>query len=141
MPTQNANAVWNGTLVDGSGQLKTGSGTLDAAYSWKSRSAEGTQTNPEELIAAAHAGCYSMALAHILSGAGTPPQEIRTHADVVFDKVGDGFEITRIKLTARATVPGLAPAEFARHAESAKVGCPVSKALAAVPIELEASLA
>lgn len=140
MPTKTAEAVWNGTLVEGTGHLKTQSGKLDTDYSWKSRAEEGPLTNPEELIAAAHAGCFSMAFSHILTSAGKPPTKISTSAAVQFDKQGDGFAITRIKLKTVAQVTGLSEAEFQKFAGMAKEGCPVSKALSAVPIELEAKL-
>jgi osmotically inducible protein OsmC len=141
MPVKSASAVWNGTLVEGSGHLKTQSGKLDPDYGWKSRAENGLQTNPEELIAAAHAGCFSMALSHILTSNGHPPTKIETSAKVSFDKVGDGFEITKITLESKAVVPGLDAAGFQKFAGMAKGGCPVSKALAAVPIELVATLA
>ncbi len=141
MPIKSADAVWKGTLADGSGHLKSQSGKVDLDYSWKSRAEDGPLTNPEELIAAAHAGCFSMALSHILTGAGHPPTQINTSAKVSFEKQGDGFAITRIMLSSRATVPGISADEFARHAAAAKTGCPVSKALASVPIDLDAQLA
>lgn len=140
MPTKTADAVWNGSLMDGSGRLKTASGALDADYNWKSRAENGPATNPEELIAAAHAGCFSMAFAHALATAGHTAKQIRTRADVTFDKAGDGFGITGIKLVCEAEVPGVDEATFKKTAEGAKTGCPVSKALASVPITLEAKL-
>lgn len=141
MPTKTAEAVWNGSLLEGTGHLKAASGAVNTDFGWKSRAENGTQTSPEELIAAAHAGCYSMALSHILTGAGHPPTRINTSAAVAFEKQADGFAITKIILTSRATVPGLSDADFQKHAAAAKTGCPVSKALASVPIELQASLA
>ena len=140
MPTRTADAVWNGTLTEGKGQLKSQSGAINGAYDWRGRTGEGAGTNPEELIAAAHAGCYSMALSHILTGAGKPPTSIRTTAKVQFDKQGDGFAITGIALTTEAEVPGLDEAGFRQHANAAKEGCPVSKALKATPITLDAKL-
>ncbi|MDB5297995.1 MAG: peroxiredoxin [Phycisphaerales bacterium] len=140
MPTRTADAVWNGTLTEGKGTLKSQSGAINGAYDWRGRTGEGAGTNPEELIAAAHAGCFSMALSHILTGAGKPPTAIRTTAKVQFDKQGDGFAITGIALTTEAEVPGLDDAGFQQHAAAAKAGCPVSKALSAVPITLAATL-
>lgn len=140
MPKRTADAVWNGTLLEGSGHLKSQTGALDADYNWKSRAEQGGATNPEELIAAAHAGCFSMALAAGLSKAGHPPRQIRTRAIVSFDKVGEGFGITGIRLETTADVPGIDEAAFKSAAEGAKAGCPVSKALASVPITLEAKL-
>lgn len=141
MSVKSANAVWNGDLTSGTGRLTTPSKKLDTDYGWKARSEDGTPgTSPEELIAAAHAGCYSMALAHALAEAGHRPDELRTRAEVSFGKVADGFAITGIKLVLDAKVPGLADADFQTHADKAKKGCPVSKALAAVPITLEARL-
>lgn len=126
--------------MEGSGHLKSASGVLDADYNWKSRAENGPSTNPEELIAAAHAGCFSMALAHALASAGHTATQIRTKADVTFDKVGEGFGITGIRLTCEAQVPGIDADTFRKHADGAKEGCPVSKALASVPITLEATL-
>lgn len=143
MPNKTADAVWTGTLTEGQGHLKSQSGRVDTDYSWKSRTGEGgtsSETNPEELIAAAHAGCFSMALAHGLAGAGHPPTRIDTRAEVKFEKVGEGFGITGIKLVTEAQVAGIDDAAFQRAAEGAKAGCPVSKALASVPISLEAKL-
>jgi osmotically inducible protein OsmC len=141
MSVKTADAVWNGTLTEGKGHLKTQSGKVDLDYEWKSRAADGPGTNPEELIAAAHAGCFSMALSHILTGAGFPPERINTSAHVTFEKVGDGFGITKILLKTEARIPKIDAATFQKHAEAAKSGCPVSKALASVPISLEAKLA
>jgi osmotically inducible protein OsmC len=140
MPTKTASAVWNGSLTDGKGHLKTQSGVVDADYGWKSRAEDAPGTNPEELIAAAHAGCFSMALSHILTGAGSPPKQLNTAAKVKFEKQGDGFAITGIALELEADVPGLSDADFQKHAAAAKAGCPVSKALASVPITLDAKL-
>lgn len=141
MPVKTAEAVWNGNLVEGKGHLKTQSGKLDTDYGWKRRSEDGQPgTNPEELIAAAHAGCFSMAFSHILAGAGFTAKQINTKAEVKFEKVGDGFSITGIKLIAVAEIPGISEADFKANAEKAKGGCPVSKALASVPITLDATL-
>ena len=141
MPVKSADAVWNGPLPTGKGHLKTQSGALDVDYGWKARSEDGVPgTNPEELIAAAHAGCFSMALSHILGAGGHTPTQINTKANVSFEKQGDGFAITGIALKTEATVPGLDEAGFKEAAEKAKAGCPVSKALAAVNITLDAKL-
>ncbi|MFT3785706.1 MAG: OsmC family protein [Tepidisphaeraceae bacterium] len=141
MPVKSADAEWNGTLVDGSGHIKGQSGKIDTAYSWKMRAEDGSNaTSPEELIAAAHAGCYSMALSHILTGAGFPPKQIKTNAKVSFEKQGDGFAITGIALSTAASIPNIDAAKFKEIAEMAKAGCPVSKALASVNITLDAKL-
>jgi lipoyl-dependent peroxiredoxin len=141
MPVKNASAEWNGTLADGSGHIKGQSGKIDTAYTWKMRAEDGSAaTSPEELIAAAHAGCFSMALSHILTSNGFPPTNIKTSAAVKFEKQGDGFAITGIDLSCTATVAKIDAAGFAKFAEMAKTGCPVSKALASVPITLKATL-
>jgi osmotically inducible protein OsmC len=137
MPLKTADAVWNGSLVDGKGSVKTASG-ISADLTWKSRSESAPGANPEELIAAAHAGCFSMALSHILGEGGHKPTSIKTKAEVSFDKVEGGFAITKIKLITEGQVPGLDEAGFKAAADKAKGGCPVSKALASVPITLEA---
>ncbi len=139
MPVKSADAVWNGTLSDGSGHLKTQSGKVDVDYTWKARAENAAGTNPEELIAAAHAGCFSMALSHILTSAGHKPTQIKTSAQVSFEKVGDGFSITKILIKTEGQVPGIDEATFKANAEKAKTGCPVSKALASVPIEMQAT--
>lgn len=140
MPTRTAEAVWSGSLLEGKGQLSTGSKAFSAAYDWKSRSGDGALTNPEELIAAAHAGCFSMALSHQLAQAGHPPTRVKTNARVAFEKQEAGFAITRIDLQCEAEVPGVEETEFQRLAKAAKEGCPVSKALSATPIYLDARL-
>ena len=140
MPVRNAEAEWHGNLLEGKGQVKLGSGAFAGPYDWRSRSADGPNTNPEELIGAAHAGCYSMALSAILTGHGTPPSRIHTTARVHLDKEGDGFAITQIELVTEAEVPGLTAADFESRAQEAKVGCPVSKALAGTQIHLQATL-
>jgi osmotically inducible protein OsmC len=141
MPTRTAEAVWNGSLMEGKGQLTLGSKAFSGSYDWKGRAGDGAGTNPEELLGAAHAGCYSMALSHMLSTAGHTPTRIHTTAKVSFDKQGDGFAITKIELTTEAQVPGLDDAGFQKFAQQAKEGCPVSKALKATPITLNAKLA
>ena len=141
--TRSADVTWRGSLLEGSGTIdRVGSGVLDGqAVSWPARSEEksGGKTSPEELIAAAHAACFSMALSHGLSQAGTPPEELHTSAAVTFVP---GTGITTIALTVRGRVPGLDAAGFRAAAEGAKANCPVSKALAGVPeITLDAALA
>jgi osmotically inducible protein OsmC len=140
MPVRVANAEWKGNLPKGSGSLETETGFVKGNYSFSSRFEEGAGTNPEELIAAAHAGCFSMAFANILAKAGHEAESIRTTARVYLEKGPDGFGISRIELECVGRVPGVDDAPFQEHAQSAKVGCPVSRALAATPIELVASL-
>ncbi len=125
-----AEAVWRGTGRDGSGELSAPGGVLNATpYSFRTRFEDAPGTNPEELIAAAHAGCFTMALAFQLQTAGFEPRELRTEAAVTLEKDGDGFRISRSALTLEADVPGLSPADFDRLAEAAEKGCPVSKVL------------
>ncbi|HSZ55870.1 MAG TPA: OsmC family protein [Tepidisphaeraceae bacterium] len=140
MPVRNAEANWNGGLKDGQGSVKLGSGAFEGKYSFGSRFENGTGTNPEELLGAAHAGCYSMALAAGLGKAGFNPQRVHTTAAVSIEKVGEGFKITKIRLVTEAKVPNLDAATFKDIAEKTKAGCPVSQALSATPIELEAKL-
>ena len=140
MAVRSAEAEWKGDLKSGSGTVKSETGSVDGQYSFSSRFEEGTGTNPEELIAAAHAGCFSMALSNMLAGAGHPPDSVRTTAKVHLGTDDDGAAITRIDLACRARVPGIDADTFREHAENAKRGCPVSKALKAVEITLEASL-
>jgi osmotically inducible protein OsmC len=122
--------------------MALGSGAYEGSYSFPSRFEDGTGTNPEELIAAAHAGCFSMALSNVLGQAGYTPTSIDTRASVHLGKVEGGFGITRIDLVTTGDVPGIDEAEFVKHAETAKANCPVSKALAAVEeITLSATLA
>ena len=135
-----ANAVWNGAGRDGTGKLTTQSGVLsDANYGYRSRFENGPGTNPEELIAAAHAGCFSMALAFGLQGAGFTADEIRTEAQVEIIQDGQGFKITRSALTLRARIPGIDAAKFQALAEGAEKNCPVSRVLNA-EITLDAKL-
>jgi osmotically inducible protein OsmC len=142
MVTRTSHAEWQGKVPEGEGSVSLGSGALHAPYSFSSRFENGAGTNPEELIAAAHAACFSMALSLMLTKAGTPPTSIKTTASVKVEKDGDGFTVTEIALTTRGEVPGLDDAGFKTHAEAAKKGCPISKALAAVPsITLDAALA
>ncbi|HXK60828.1 MAG TPA: OsmC family protein [Acidobacteriota bacterium] len=140
MPARTAQAVWNGNLRNGNGHMKLGSGAWEGAYSFSSRFEEGTGTNPEELIGAAHAGCFSMALSAGLSQAGFNPTRVQTEARVHLQKADDGFKISRIELTTEAEIPGIDEKTFIEHAERAKAGCPVSKALAGVDIQLTARL-
>jgi len=138
MPLRKAEAEWKGNLTDGSGNLKLGSGAFEGSYSFTSRFGEGEKaTNPEELIAAAHAGCFTMALGGALTKAGYTPTRLHTTASVRLDKVGDGFEITGITLELEGQVMDLEDAEFERLAHEAKANCPVSKALAGTKIELK----
>jgi osmotically inducible protein OsmC len=129
-------ARWEGDLKSGKGTVRVASGGLPAAYSWSTRFGDEAGTNPEELIAAAHAACFSMAFSGALSKAGFAPRSIETTATVHLDKVGDGWGITGIELAWRADVPGIAPEALRKAAEDAKANCPVSKALAAVPVTL-----
>jgi len=140
MPTRTAEAVWNGSLMEGKGQLSVGSKAFSGPYDWKGRSGDGGGTNPEELLGAAHAGCFSMALSHQLAQAGHPPTRVHTTAKVSFEKQAEGFAITRIDLATEAQVPGVDEATFQKLANGAKEGCPVSKALKATPITLTAKL-
>ena len=144
MALSTAEAVWEGGLKDGKGTVKTGSGAIDGAYSFRTRfeGAQGasTGTNPEELIGAAHAGCFSMALSAGLGKAGFTPTRIHTTAKVHLEKVGEGFKITRIQLATEAAIPNIDEATFRQQAEGAKTGCPVSQALAGTQIELDAKL-
>jgi osmotically inducible protein OsmC len=141
MPTRTAEAQWEGNLAEGSGRLKVGSGAFDGPYSFKSRFEEGqSATNPEELIGAAHAGCFTMALAAQLSRQGITPTRIHTTAKVKLEKVGDAFAITKIDLETEASIPGIDDATFQQYAQGAKQNCPVSKALAGTEISLTATL-
>lgn len=140
MPVRSASAEWQGDLPRGKSTIKSQTGAIDGQYSFASRFEEGTGTNPEELIAAAHAGCYSMALSNMLAQAGHTPASVKTTAKVHLTKIEGGVGITLIELTCRAVVPGLDAAGFMDHAQKAKVGCPVSRALSAVRIELDAAL-
>jgi osmotically inducible protein OsmC len=140
MITRHSEAEWQGNLREGQGTIKLGSGAFQGPYGFRSRFESGPGTNPEELIVAAHAGCFSMAFSLILSNAGHPPRRIHTTAKVVLDQVGGGYAITRIDLETEADVPGLDDAGFQTHAETAKKNCPVSKVLAGAPIHLKATL-
>ena len=140
MALRNAEAVWKGDLKGGQGTVKVGSGTFEGSYSFPSRFENGRGTNPEELLGAAHAACFSMALAHGLSSAGHTPTSVHTTAKVHLDRGSDGFAITRIDLDTEAVVPGLEEAAFRQQADNAKKNCPVSKALTGTQIALNARL-
>lgn len=141
MPKRTAEAQWDGNLTEGNGRMAFGGGAFEGQYSFGSRFEEGEGTNPEELIAAAHAGCYSMQLSGVLGQAGHEPKSVSTTAKVSLDKDGDGFTITRSDLTTEVKVDGLDDGAFQEHAEEAKRICPVSRALGAIEIGLEAKLA
>lgn len=134
-------AKWTGDIETGEGTVDTGTKSLEGTYSAASRFGDGKGTNPEELIAAAHASCFSMALTLILGQAGAAPESVETDASVYLRRTETGFEIHKIALTTVGTVPGMSAGDFERHAEVAKENCPVSKALAAPEITLEAKLA
>jgi lipoyl-dependent peroxiredoxin len=137
---RSASAVWNGSLKEGKGTISTQSGTLkQTQYSFAARFAEGVGTNPEELIAAAHAGCFSMALSAELGKANFTPDSIETTAVVTLD-LHDKPTITKIHLTTKARIPGIDKAKFDEIANGAKSGCPVSRVLAAAEITLDATL-
>ena len=136
-----ASAVWKGDLKSGKGTLATETGVLkDTQYSFSSRFETGTGTNPEELIGAAHAGCFSMALSGGLTTAGFVPDQITTTANVHIDKVATGFKVTLIELSTEARVPNIDDAKFQEIAAGTKTGCPISQALAATEIKLTAKL-
>ena len=140
MPVREAEAKWEGALSDGKGRMAFGSGAFEGHYSFGSRFEEGEGTNPEELIGAAHAGCFSMQLSGLLEKAGHTADEISSTARVHLDRQDEGFAITTIDLQTRASVPGVSGEEFQRVAEEAKKICPVSRALAGVEINLDAEL-
>jgi lipoyl-dependent peroxiredoxin len=140
MPVRTAEAEWNGNLMEGKGRMKLGSGSYEGPFTFKSRMESGPGTNPEELIGAAHAGCFSMALSYQLVSAGFTPKRVHTKANVRFEKVGTDFTITQIALETEGEVPGINEAKFLELAEGAKKGCPVSKALAGTTITLNARL-
>jgi osmotically inducible protein OsmC len=136
-----ASAVWKGDLKSGIGSISTETGVLkDAPYGFKARFEDGPGTNPEELIGAAHAGCFSMAFSMILGGAGLTADEIRSTAEVTLDKVGEGFEITAVHLVMTARIPGATQEQFDELSTKAKEGCPVSKVLKGANITLDATL-
>lgn len=141
MITRKSNAKWEGGLKGGKGNVELGTKAFSGQYSFSSRFEEGTGTNPEELIAAAHASCFSMFLSAVLEKEGYNPKSVTTVANVKMEKIGEGFKITQILLKSKADVPNIEKSEFDKHAETSKKGCPVSQALAAVDIKLEAELA
>ena len=138
MPTRRADARWEGSLQEGRGTMRMATGSYEGPFSFQSRFEEGDGTNPEELIAGAHAGCFSMALSAELGRAGYEVESVETTAKVHIDKVDAGFKITRIELETEARVPGIDELEFQQQAEAAKENCPVSLALAGVDISLSA---
>ena len=140
MPSRTSDAEWHGTLREGRGHMRFGGGAYDGAFTWKSRFSDGGGTNPEELLAAAHAGCFSMALSGDLVKAGFKPNDIRTTAEVHIEQVDGPWTITLIELTCGADVPGIDEATFQKVASGTKDGCPVSRALASVKITLDATL-
>ena len=141
MPTRKAEAEWEGNLAEGSGRLKVGSGAFEGPYSFKSRFEEGeAATNPEELLGAAHAGCFTMALTAQLSRAGIKPKRIHTEARVKLEKVGEAFTITQIDLETEAEIADVDDASFQKYALDAKQNCPLSKALASTQINMNAKL-
>lgn len=142
MPTRNASARWQGTLTEGTGVLRTGKGGYEGNYSFQSRFEEGEGTNPEELIGAAHAACFSMALSKALTDAGHPPTTVETTAAVHLERTDAGMTVTRIDLATTGDVPGIDEAEFVKLAEATKTGCPISRLLApGTEITLTAALA
>ncbi len=139
---RSASAVWHGGLKDGKGTISTQSGTLhETQYSFSTRFENGVGTNPEELIAAAHAGCFTMALSAQLTTASFPPETLETTAVVTLEKTDAGFTVTKIHLTTKATVPGIDKEKFDELAKNAKEGCPISRLLKAAEITLDATLA
>lgn len=137
MPARTATAEWKGNLTEGAGRIKVQSATFDAPYDFRARTADGKGTNPEELIGAAHAGCFTMQLSALLGAAGFTATRLQTTAKVYLEKQGAGFAIPKIELELEGSVPGLDAAGFQKHAETAKASCPVSKALAGVEITLK----
>jgi osmotically inducible protein OsmC len=138
---RSASAIWHGSLKEGNGTISTQSGTLkDTQYSFKARFADGVGTNPEELIAAAHAGCFTMALSAEVTKAGLTPDSIETSAVLTLDVSGEKPTITKIHLTTKAKIPGIDKTKFAELAHNAEVGCPVSRVLKAAEITLDATL-
>ena len=140
MAKRTGSAVWEGTLKEGKGNMKLGSGAFEGSYSFSSRFEQGKGTNPEELIGAAEAGCFSMALAFNLEKAGHPAKRVSTTATVKLEPAGNGFKITAIDLKTEADVPGIDEAKFREQAELTKKTCPVSVALAGTQINLETKL-
>ncbi len=140
MLIRKSSAMWEGTLKDGKGTMRVGSGAYEGPYSYASRFESGAGTNPEELVGAAHAGCFSMALSAGLTEAGHPPTMIHTEAEVRFEPQRGGYRITSILLTTKGIVPGVSENDFKTYAQEAKKNCPVSKALGGVDIQLDAHI-
>src|SRR5215210_8965132 len=141
MPTRKATAVWEGGLKGGKGTFKGESGAIGGQYNFSSRFESGAGSNPEELLAAAEAACFSMALSGGLEKNGTPATSIDTTAKCTIDKVGEGFKVTKMRLEVRASVPNVDEATFRKIAEGTKDGCPISQVMKGnVPIELDAKL-
>ncbi|RJQ69404.1 MAG: OsmC family peroxiredoxin [Desulfobacteraceae bacterium] len=140
MPIRTAEAKWEGKIREGRGTMKLGSGAFEGTYSFKTRFEEEPGTNPDELLGAAHAGCFSMAFSLLLEKAGFTPRTIRTRARVKIEQTGPGFSITGIELDTEADVPEIDENTFMAQAEAAKNNCPVSRALAGTPISLKARL-
>jgi osmotically inducible protein OsmC len=140
MPVRKASAEWEGNLKGGNGRVRTETGAVDGRYSFSSRFEDGKGTNPEELIGAAHAGCFSMAFSAALDGSGFTPRIVRTEDKVYVEKIGDGFTITKIEMTTEADVPGIDEETFQKIADDAKRNCPVSRALKGVELILDAKL-
>ena len=141
MPTRIAHARWEGTIKEGKGSLDFGHGAFNGAYSYRSRFEDGVGTNPEELLGAAHASCFAMALSLVLGMAGFTPDYVDATAHVTVAPQDGGFKITKSHIVCEAKVPRIDPAVFAKHAETAKANCPVSQALAGTEITLQATLA
>jgi len=141
MTNRSATASWDGPLQEGGGSVALGTGAIEAPITWASRFEEGEGTNPDQLLAGALAGCFTMAFSFVLGEAGTPPDSLRTQADVTLRQDDDGLTITRIDMSVRGRVPGIDQDRFAEHANVAQAGCAVSKALGAVDeIALDAKL-
>lgn len=141
MAVRFANAEWNGNLQEGQGKMRLGTGSYEGRYTYKSRFEEGPGTNPEELIAAAHAGCFTMAFASGLSKAGFTPTSLKTRADVTMEKVDNRDTITKIQLTTEAQVPNIDEKKFQEIGEGAKKNCPISRALnPTIQVSLSAKL-
>jgi osmotically inducible protein OsmC len=140
MTTRKAEATWAGSLREGTGEIALESGAFRGPYTFRARFEQGAETNPEELLGAAHAGCFTMAITALLARERLAPERIQTTAAVHLEAVAGGFSIPRIELTTRARIPGITPERFEALAADAKVNCPVSKALAGVEITLDAAL-
>src|SRR6202165_2950519 len=133
MTARNGSAEWRGSVERGSGTITVGDGVLEGAYSYETRFGEAAGTNPEQLLAAAHSGCFTMALANVLSAAGHPPRSLRTNAQVQLRNLDGAVTLARIDLETDGEVPGIDERQFQTYAEAAKRDCPVSRALAGIP--------